>query len=86
MDYLKFIARIVSLIPTRDKSQSVISATTPAPTGGKKASSEAFPFRIVEEELRRLPAKGWAKMIHWGMLQILLNLVRVPLFNLTNKV
>ena len=29
----------------------------------KKASHEAFPLRMVEEELRRLPAKGWAEMI-----------------------
>jgi hypothetical protein len=29
----------------------------------KKASLAAAPLRIVEEELRRLPAKGWAAMI-----------------------
>jgi len=33
--------------------------------GGKvrKASLAAFPLRLVEEELRRIPSKGWAEMI-----------------------
>jgi hypothetical protein len=29
----------------------------------KKASLKAFPLRMVEEELRPIPAKGWAEMI-----------------------
>jgi hypothetical protein len=29
----------------------------------KKANLAAFPLRMVEEELRRIPAKGWAEMI-----------------------
>jgi len=29
----------------------------------KKASLTAFPFYIVEEELRHLPSKGWAALI-----------------------
>jgi len=29
----------------------------------RKASLAAFPLRIVEEELRRVPSKGWAAMI-----------------------
>jgi hypothetical protein len=29
----------------------------------KKASLGPFPLRIVEEELRPIPSKGWAKMI-----------------------
>jgi hypothetical protein len=29
----------------------------------KKASLEACPLRIVEDKLRRIPAKGWAEMI-----------------------
>ena len=29
----------------------------------RKASLTAFPFRIVEEEPRRIPSKGWAAMI-----------------------
>ena len=29
----------------------------------KKASLAAFPLRIIEEELRRIPSKGWAAMI-----------------------
>jgi hypothetical protein len=29
----------------------------------RKASLAAFPLRIVEEELRRIPSKGWAAMI-----------------------
>ena len=46
----------------------------------RKAGRPKFPMRIVEEEPRRLPAKGWAEMIRWGHVQILWNLVRVPLF------
>jgi hypothetical protein len=29
----------------------------------KKASLEAFPLRMLEEELRPIPSKGWAEMI-----------------------
>ena len=29
----------------------------------KKASQEAFPLRMAEEELRPIPSKGWAEMI-----------------------
>ncbi len=29
----------------------------------KKANLAAFPLRIAEDELRRLPSKGWAEMI-----------------------
>jgi hypothetical protein len=29
----------------------------------KKASLAAFPLRIVEDKLRRIPSKGWAEMI-----------------------
>lgn len=33
------------------------------PEKKRKASLEAFPPRLVEEMIRRLPAKGWAEMI-----------------------
>jgi hypothetical protein len=29
----------------------------------KKASLAAFPLRIIEDKLRRIPSKGWAEMI-----------------------
>jgi len=65
MDYLEFIARVTSHIP--DKGQVTVrycGLYANAHRGKvKKASLEAFPLRMVEEELRRLPAKGWAEMI-----------------------
>ncbi|MGC9091605.1 MAG: IS91 family transposase [Fervidicoccaceae archaeon] len=65
MDYLEFIARVVSHIP--DKGQVTIRyfGLYANAHRGKvlKASRAAFPLRIVEEELPRLPSKGWAEMI-----------------------
>ena len=65
MDYLEFIARITSHIP--DKGQVTVryfGLYANAHRGKlRKASLGPFPLRIVEEELRRLPAKGWAEMI-----------------------
>jgi hypothetical protein len=65
MDYLEFIARVTSHIP--DKGQVTVryyGLYANAHRGKvKKASLEAFPLRIVEEEPRRIPSKGWAEMI-----------------------
>jgi hypothetical protein len=65
MDYLEFIARVTSHIP--DKGQVTVryyGLYANAHRGKvKKVSLEAFPLRMVEEELRPLPAKGWAEMI-----------------------
>jgi len=65
MDYLELIARVTSHIP--DKGQVMVryyGLYANAHLGKvRKASSTAFPLRIVEEELRRLPSKGWAAMI-----------------------
>jgi len=65
MDYLEFIARVTSHIP--DKGQVTVryfGLYANAHRGKvKKAIHQAFPLRMVEEELRRLPAKGWAEMI-----------------------
>jgi hypothetical protein len=65
MDFLDFIARVTSHIP--DKGQVTVryyGLYANAHRGKiKKTSHAAFPLRIVEEELRRLPAKGWAEMI-----------------------
>jgi hypothetical protein len=64
MDDLEFIARVTSHIP--DKGQVTVryyGLYANAHRGKvKKASLEAFPLRMVQE-LRRLPAKGWAEMI-----------------------
>ena len=64
-DYLEFIARVTSHIP--DKGQVTVryfGLYAKAHRGKiKKASLEAFPLRMVEEELRPIPAKGWAEMI-----------------------
>jgi len=65
MDYLEFIARVTSHIP--DKGQVMVryyGLYANAHRGKvKKASLSPSVFRIVEEELRRLPSKGWAALI-----------------------
>ena len=65
MDYLVFIARVTSHIP--DKGQVTVryyGLYANAHRGRvKKASLEAFPLQMVEDELRRQPAKGWAEII-----------------------
>ena len=65
MDDLEFIARVTSHVP--DKGQVTVrfyGLYANAHRGKvKKASLEAFPLRIVEDKLRRLPANGWAEMI-----------------------
>jgi hypothetical protein len=65
IDYLDFIARVTSHIP--DKGQVMVryyGLYANAHRGKiRKASLAPSPLRIVEEEFRRLPAKGWAAMI-----------------------
>jgi hypothetical protein len=65
MDYLEFIARVTSHIP--DKGQVTVryyGLYANAHRGKvKKASLGPFPLRIVEEEVRPIPSKGWAEMI-----------------------
>jgi ribosomal protein S27E len=65
MDYLEFIARVTSHIP--DKGQVTVryyGLYANAHRGKvRKAGQGPSPLRIVEEELHRLPAKGWAAMI-----------------------
>jgi len=65
MDYLEFIARVTSHIP--DKGQVTVryyGLYANAHRGKvRKASLAAAPLRIVEEEPRRVPSKGWAAMI-----------------------
>ena len=65
MDYLEFVARVTSHIP--DKGQVTVrycGLYANAHRGKvKKASQEAFPLRMAEEELRPIPSKGWAEMI-----------------------
>jgi len=65
MDYLEFIARVTSHIP--DKGQVTVryyGLYANAHRGkARKASLAAFPLHIVEEELQRIPSKGWVEMI-----------------------
>jgi hypothetical protein len=64
MDYLEFIARVTSHIP--DKGQVTVryyGLYANAHRGKIKARHVAFPLRMVEEELRPVPSKGWAEMI-----------------------
>jgi hypothetical protein len=65
MDYPEFIARVTSHIP--DKGQVMVryyGLYANAHRGKvKKASLSPSALRVVEEELRRLPSKGWAALI-----------------------
>jgi len=65
MDYLEFIARVTARIP--DKGQVAVryyGLYANAHRGKvKKTGLSVFPLRIVEEELRRIPSKGWAEII-----------------------
>ena len=65
MDYLEFIARVVSHIP--DKGQVTVryyGLYANAHRGKvKKASLVPVALGIMEEELRPIPSKGWAEMI-----------------------
>jgi hypothetical protein len=65
MDYLEFIARVVSHIP--DKGQVTIryfGLYANAHRGKvKKASQVPVALGMIEEELRPIPSKGWAEMI-----------------------
>ena len=65
MDYLEFIVRVTSHIP--DKGQVTLryyGLYANAHRGKVRKSSLALsPLRILEEELRPIPAKGWAEMI-----------------------
>ena len=64
MDYLEFIARTTSHIP--DKGQVTVryyGLYANAHRGKIKARHVAFPLRMVDEELRPVPSKGWAEMI-----------------------
>jgi len=66
MDYLEFIARVVSHIP--DKGQVTVRyyGLYANPHRGKvrKASVSPFVLRMAKEEAKPIPSKGWAEMIH----------------------
>jgi hypothetical protein len=65
MDYLELIARVTSHIP--DKGQVMVryyGLYANAHRGkARKAGRTGLPVGIVEEELPRVPSKGWAEMI-----------------------
>jgi hypothetical protein len=65
MDYLEFIARVVSHIP--DKGQVTVryyGLYANAHRGKvRKASLSPFLLRLSEEEEKPVPSKGWAEMI-----------------------
>jgi hypothetical protein len=65
MDYLEFIARVTSHIP--DKGQVMVryyGLYANAHRGKvKKASLSPSALRMVDEDIRRIPSKGWAEMI-----------------------
>jgi len=51
--------------PTKARSWFGTIACTPTPIGGRcrKAGRNPFALRMVEEELKPVPSKGWAAMI-----------------------
>jgi hypothetical protein len=65
MDYLEFIARVTSHIP--DKGQVMVryyGLYANAHRGKvRKAGRNPFLLRLVEQEEKRIPSKGWAAMI-----------------------
>ena len=65
MDYLEFIARVTSHIP--DKGQVMVryyGLYANAHRGRvRKASLNPLVLRMVEDDLKRIPSKGWAEMI-----------------------
>jgi hypothetical protein len=65
VDCLEFIARVTSHIS--DKGQVMVryyGLCANAHRGKvKKASLAAFPLRIIEDKLQRIPSQGWAEMI-----------------------
>jgi hypothetical protein len=65
MDYLEFIARVTSHIP--DKGQVMVryyGLYANAHRGKvKKVSLSPSALRLVEEDLKRIPSKGWAALI-----------------------
>ena len=65
MDYLEFIARVTSHIPNKGQVTVRYFGLYANTHRGKvkKASLRPFPLRIVEEQLRPIPSKGWAEMI-----------------------
>jgi hypothetical protein len=65
MDYLEFVARVTSHIPNKGQVTVRYYGLYANAHRGKvrKASLAAFPLRLVEEELRPIPSKGWAEMI-----------------------
>ena len=68
MDYLEFIARVVSHIP--DKGQVTIryfGLYANAHRGKVKKASQVPVFPgMIEGELRPTPSKRWAALINWG--------------------
>lgn len=65
MAYLDFIARVTSYIPDKGRVTVRYYGLYANAHRGKvrKASLGLFPLRILEDGLRPIPAKGWAKMI-----------------------
>jgi hypothetical protein len=65
MDYLEFIARVTSHIPEKgqviDRYYGLYANAHREKV--RKDGQASSPLRIVEEQLRRLPAKAWAAMI-----------------------
>jgi len=68
MDYLEFVARVVSHIP--DKGQVTVryfGLYANAHRGKvRKVEEAAHKLLVIEEECPRIPCRGWAEMIRKG--------------------
>ena len=65
MDYLEFIARVTSHIPNKGQVMVRYYGLYANAHRGKVRKSATVPpaFRIIEEEPKPVPSKGWAEMI-----------------------
>jgi hypothetical protein len=64
MDYLEFIARLISHIP--DQGQVIVrnyGRYANAHLGKVKKAGLSGELRVVKKKPRRIPSKGWAEMI-----------------------
>jgi hypothetical protein len=68
MDYLEFIARVTSHIPDKDQVMIRYFGLYANAHRGKVRKSEeaAGKLVIIEEEVRRVPRRGWAEMKYFS--------------------
>jgi hypothetical protein len=65
MDYLEFIARVTSQIPDKGKVMVRYHGLYANAHRGRMRTASLNPLilQMVEDDLKRIPSKGWAEMI-----------------------